>query len=216
MEPAAASPSWARRALRNGFALLLIALGAMWSIEALDTFVLDDRLQGNGIVPREREGVDGILWAPFLHSNFGHLSSNSVPLVVLGGLVAARGLRYWTVVTLVAIVLGGGLTWLLAGSGNHIGASGVVFAYFGAVLSAAWFERRPRALAAALLAIFLYSSFIAGLVPQERISWEGHLFGMIAGAVAAKVMAEPRRPRYVDDPAKVQPWEADEPWRTDT
>lgn len=202
--------------LRNGFALLLIALAVMWFIEALDTFVLDDRLQRNGILPRERDGIDGILWAPFLHVDFGHLSSNSVPLIVLGGLVAARGLRYWLIVTLVAICFGGGLTWLLAGSGNHIGASGVVFAYFGAVLSAAWFERRPRALAGALLAIFLYSSFIAGLVPQERISWEGHLFGMIVGAVAAKVMAEPRRPKYVDDPSKVQPWEADEPWRTDT
>lgn len=203
---------WWREALRHGFAIVLIAAVVIWAIEALDTVVLDDRLQGNGIRPRRGDGVDGILWSPFLHSNFGHVASNTLPLIVLGGLVAVRGFRYWAVVTAMAMFVGGGLTWLLAGSGNHIGASGVVFGYFGAVLGAAWFERRPRPLAAALLAIFLYSSFIAGLVPQEGISWEGHLFGLLAGVVAAKLLAEPQRRRDEDDPSKVQPWEADEPW----
>ncbi|MEM9714023.1 MAG: rhomboid family intramembrane serine protease [Actinomycetota bacterium] len=198
--------------LRHGFGLILVALAVIWVVEIVDTVVLDDRLQGNGIIPRRSEGLDGILWAPFLHSNFGHVWSNSIPLVVLGGLVSVRGFRYWAVVTAMAFFVGGGLTWALAGTGNHIGASGVVFGYFGAVLGAAWFERRPRPLAAALLAIFLYSGFVAGLVPQEGISWEGHLFGLLAGVVAAKLMAEPRRRRGEDDPSKVQPWEADEPW----
>ena len=204
--------TWWQRALRHGFGIVLVAVVAIWAIEAIDTVVLDDRLQRNGIQPRRVDGLDGVLWSPFLHSNFGHVSSNTIPLIVLGGLVSVRGFRYWAVVTAMAVFVGGGLTWAFAGFGNHIGASGVVFGYFGAVLGAAWFERRPRPLAAALLAIFLYSSFIAGLVPQEGISWEGHLFGLLAGVIAAKLMAEPRRERGVDDPSKVQPWEADEPW----
>jgi membrane associated rhomboid family serine protease len=86
-----------------------------------------------------------------------------------------------------------------------------VFAYFGAILGAAVFERRVRALAAALLALGFYSSLIAGLVPQDAISWEGHLFGLIAGAIAAKALAEPRvRPE--DRPDNPEPWEIDEPW----
>ena len=113
--------------------------------------------------------------------------------------------------TVTAIVVGGGLTWLLAAFGNHIGASGVVFGYFGAILGAAVFERRIRALGAALIALGFYSSLIAGLVPQEAISWEGHLFGMAAGVIASKALAEPRVAPE-ERPDNPEPWELDEPW----
>lgn len=202
---------WPSRVLSTPIGLLVVALATIWSIEALDTVVLDDWLQGNGIRPRRRDGLDGILWTPFLHSDFGHVASNSVPLLALGGLVATRGMRYWARTTLVIVVLGGALTWALAGNGNHIGASGVVFGYFGAILGAAVFERRPRALAAALLVLGFYSGMLVGLVPQDYISWEGHLFGMLAGIAASYGLAEPRRAPE-DRPDDVQPWELDEPW----
>ena len=196
----------------SGFGLTLMAIAAMWAIELVDSIFLDDWLQGGGIHPRRADGLDGILWAPLLHVDWGHVAGNSVPLAVMGGLVAARGFRYWWIMT-TTIVLGGGFfTWLLADGGNHVGASGIVFGYFGALLGAAWFERKPAALASALLAIFLYSSLVAGLIPQPRLSWEGHLFGMLAGIVSAKVLAEPREYRDPDDPGDVQPWELDEPW----
>jgi len=190
---------------------MVVALAAMWAIEIVDTVALDNELQGNGIQPRRRSGFDGILWTPFLHADYGHIASNSIPMLVLGGLVAARGMRYWAGVTLTAAAVGGALTWLLGGDGNHIGASGVVFGYFGAILGAAIFERRIRAFGAALIALGFYSSLIAGLVPQDFVSWEGHLFGMAAGVIAAKAMAEPRLTptEYPDDP---EPWELDEPW----
>ena len=199
------------RLLWTPIGLLVLALVVMWGIEIVDTLALDDRLQGNGILPRHRDGLDGIAWAPFLHSDFGHVASNSLPLVALGGLVAARGMRYWARVTVTVMVIGGALTWALAGFGNHIGASGVVFGYFGAILGAAVFERRPRALAAALLVIVFYGGMVAGIVPQQFISWEGHLFGMVAGVIAARAMAEPRRPQATK-PDKIEPWELDEPW----
>lgn len=203
---------WAS-ARRSGFGLTLIAIAAMWAIELVDSVVLDDWLQGGGIHPREADGLDGILWAPLLHVDWGHVAGNSVPLAVMGGLIAARGFRYWAIMTSSIVVGGGFFVWLLAETNtNHVGASGIVFGYFGALLSAAWFERKPASLAAALLAIFLYSSIVAGLIPQPNLSWEGHLFGMLAGIIAAKVMAEPREYRDPDDPGDVQPWEIDEPW----
>lgn len=191
--------------------LLVVALVAIWAVEIVDSVLLDDQLQRNGIGPREAAGLDGIVWTPFLHSDFGHVASNSVPLLALGGLVAVRGMRYWARVTLVVMAGGGALTWLLAGDGNHIGASGVVFGYLGAVLGAAVFERRPKTLAPAFLAIGFYSGLVAGLVPQDFISWEGHLFGMTAGIAASRWLAEPPQPR-VERPEDVQPWELDEPW----
>ncbi len=211
IEDDTAPQSWVERLLWTPVGLLVAALVAMWAVEIVDTVALDSRLQPNGIHPRRTDGIDGILWTPFLHSDFGHLASNSVPLLALGALVAIRGMRYWAMVSLAAVAIGGGLTWAMAGSGNHIGASGLVFGYLGAIFGAAVFERRPRALAPAFLAIGFYSGLLAGLVPQEFISWEGHLFGFIGGGAASKWMAEPRQPKrpHLD---VVQPWELDEPW----
>lgn len=182
------------------FALLVGALVLMWGVEIVDSVALGDRLQSGGIRPRRADGIDGIAFAPFLHSGWSHIASNSVPFLVLGGLVGIRGRRRLVTTTLIIAVIGGLLTWLFAGSGNHIGASGVVFGYFGALLGAALFERKLATLAAALVAILLYSSILVGVVPQEGISWEGHLFGVIAGIVAAKVLAEPVRRPWDDDP----------------
>lgn len=199
------------RMLWTPVGLLLVALVIMWVVEVVDTLALADRLQGNGILPRSRAGIDGIAWAPFLHSDFGHIASNSLPLLVLGGLVAVRGMRYWVLLTVAVLVVGGALTWALARSGNHIGASGIVFGYFGALLGAAFFERRPRALGAALLVVVFYGGMVSGIVPQDFVSWEGHLFGMATGVVVARVLAEPRKPQTTM-PDKPEPWELDEPW----
>jgi len=203
-----------RRLVWTPIGLLVIAVLAIWAVEILDTVALGDRLQRNGIRPRRRDGLDGIVWTPFLHSDYGHVASNSVPLLALGGLVAIRGMRYWALVSVTVIVVGGGLTWALAGEGNHIGASGVVFGYLGAILGAAFFERRVKALAPALLAVGFYSGLLAGLVPQDSISWEGHLFGLLAGIGASRWLAEPR-PVRSDRADEVQPWEVDEPWLDD-
>lgn len=205
------------RLLLSSFGVLLAIVVALWAIEVVDTVILDDRLQRNGIRPRATEGLDGILWAPLLHSDFGHVASNTVPFIVLGWLVALRGLRFWLVITAFSIVAGGGLVWLLAGGSNHIGASGLVFGYFGALMGAALRSRRPATLAPAMVAIFLYGTILVGIVPQDDISWEGHLFGLLAGLAASLVLVE-RRPRLAepdDERDKIMyPWEIDEPWRT--
>ena len=120
-------------------------------------------------------------------------------------------MRYWAWITAITIVIGGGATWLLGGSGLHVGASGIVFGYFGAILGAAVFERRVRTLGAALIALGFYSSLIAGVIPQPQISWEGHLFGLLAGVLASKWLAEPRVPKG-EEPYTPEPWELDEPW----
>lgn len=185
-----------RLAAGSAFVLIALYIVTIWVIEAVDTFVFGSALQRGGVHPRESDGIDGILWAPFLHSDWGHVFSNTAPLAVLGGLVAIRGRARWLTVTVAGALIGGGLTWLFGGAGNHIGASGIVFAYFGALLGAAWFERRPAAMAPALVAIMLYYGLIVGLVPQAGISWEGHLFGVIAGLAVAKLIAEVPERRY--------------------
>lgn len=207
------SPQPARWVDRVSTALvtLTVIVTAWWAIEIIDTYVLDDELQGNGILPRRQNGLDGIFWAPFLHSDFAHLISNTFPFLILSALIMVRGFRRWVLITLIGMLGGGLLTWIFAGSGNHIGASGVIFAYFGALIGAVFFERRPAAIAPALVALMLYATILVGLVPQERISWEGHLAGFVCGIAASKALAQP--PRRRDPDADVdeifggrQPW----------
>ncbi len=192
--------------------LLVGVLAVMWAIEIIDTVALGDRLQANGIGPRRIGGLDGIFWTPWLHSTWGHILSNSVPFVALGWLVSLRGRTYWLAVSIGSALLGGAATWLFAGGVNHIGASGVVFGYLGALLGGAYFERRPAVLAPALVALLMYSTMLVGIVPQDDISWEGHLFGLLSGIIVSKVLAGERVERPRDDDSPRYPWELDEPW----
>lgn len=192
-----------------------VIVATWWVVEIVDVYAFDDNLQTNGIRPRQLDGLDGILWAPFLHSDFGHLISNTFPFVLLSALVLIGGLRHWLTITALGLFLGGLATWLFASDGNHIGASGVVFTYFGALLAAAAFERRPAAMAPALVTILLYATMLAGLVPQDRISWEGHLSGFSVGILAAGVDAwfRPRPQRKVRAAPEVSAvFGGEEPW----
>ncbi len=188
-----------RTALIRQIGLVVGIVAVMWAVEFVDTFALGERLQRNGIVPRSTSGLDGVLWAPFLHSDWRHIFSNSAPFLFLSALVAIRGFGYWLRVTIAAYLLGGALTWAFAGAGNHIGASGVVFGYLGALLGAALFERSVRAAAPAAVALFLYYAMLVGLVPQQGISWEGHLAGFLSGMIIARSLAEPRAKRELED-----------------
>ena len=157
----------------------------MWVVELVDATLLSDRLEMQGIQPRTLSGLDGILWAPFIHGSIGHLAANSVPFAVLGGLVAIRGRRRWFDVSLTILVVSGLGIWVLARSGNHIGASAIVFGYFGYLVASAVYERRAGTIAAAAIAIVLYGGLLLGLLPRSTVSWEGHLLGLLAGWATA-------------------------------
>jgi len=170
-------------------------LGLMWLIEILDTYALDDGLQGHGIEPRQLDGLEGVLFAPVLHGGWTHLISNSVPFLVLGALVMTYGLRRWIAATAFITVAAGLATWLLARSGNHIGASILVFGYFGFLLGMAWFERSVKSIGIAVLVAVIYGGLIWGVIPTDSgVSWEGHLFGTIAGIGSAGLLGGRSRP----------------------
>ncbi|MEM7179754.1 MAG: rhomboid family intramembrane serine protease, partial [Spirochaetota bacterium] len=85
-------------------------------------------LKNFGIEPRTFFGLFGIFFAPFLHGSFGHIASNTVPLLILLSLVVLNYSKEIVTQAIVCImVLGGGLVWLFARSSNHIGASGVIY-----------------------------------------------------------------------------------------
>jgi len=162
----------------------------MWLVEALDTFAFDDGLQAHGIEPRQIEGLEGVVFAPLLHDGWAHIISNSVPFLVLGALVMTYGLRRWITATAFITIGAGVATWLMARSGNHIGASILVFGYFGFLLGMAWFERSLKSIGIAVVVAVIYGGLIWGVLPSDTgVSWEGHLFGAIAGVAASWLVA---------------------------
>lgn len=184
------------RDLRRAFFILAGALLVLWLILLCNAAFFGGHLLRFGILPRSLTGLRGIAFAPFLHAGIGHLSANSIGLVLLGGLVLLRNEADFWIVTLVGIVIGGIGTWLFARPEIHVGASGVIFAYFGYLVSTGFFERRLGAIAISLLAVFTWGSLIFGVLPgQPGISWESHLFGLAAGSSAAWLIALRRRRR---------------------
>jgi membrane associated rhomboid family serine protease len=173
--------------------LLLAMVVLMWGLEILDT-ALDHRLDGGGIIPRETEGLDGVIAAPFLHVGFGHLLANTLPFVAMGLVIGLEGpLRLLGVTAIVAVISGLG-TWLIAPADTiHLGASGVVFGYATYLVARGLFNRRPVELAiGAVVALLWGGALLAGLEPRQGISWQGHLFGAIGGVVAARALSERR------------------------
>lgn len=167
--------------------IVLIILAIMWGLEIFD-WITNGFLDSYGIRPRTSVGLRGVLFAPFLHFGFGHLIANSVPFLVLGFFVMLRGTRNFAIVTLTTVIIGGLGTWLIGNPGNHLGASILIFGYFGYLLFSGLFERSPQALGLMLVVILLYGSLIWGVFPiwARGISWEGHLSGFIAGGLAAR------------------------------
>jgi membrane associated rhomboid family serine protease len=167
----------------------LVAL--MWAIELVDTLLLGGMLDHWGIQPRTISGLPGILFAPLLHGGLPHLISNTVPFAVLGWLVLAEDFDEWLVVSIVAGLVSGLGTWVFGAANSvHIGASGIVFGYFGFLASRAWFERNFKSIVIAGMTISLFGGIIWGVLPGKvGISWEGHLFGLIGGILAAKGIA---------------------------
>lgn len=173
-------------------------LVAMWAVELVDwlgsRWLEPDRL---GIRPRQASGLPGIVLAPFLHAGWAHLAANSLPFLILGLLVMGRGEGTFWGVTAGIVAFGGLGVWLIGSSGTvHVGASGLIFGYFGYLLAVAWVERSVVAIIRAVAVVALYGSILWGVLPTRAgISWDGHLCGLLAGIAIAFLSAPPRKNR---------------------
>lgn len=142
-----------------------------------------------GILPLKAEGLPGIIFSPLIHGSLDHLTSNSVPILVLGWAL----FYYYYPVSLKVFFLSwfvsGIWVWVFARESYHIGASTIVYALAAFHIISALIRREKRLLAFMLIVFFQYGSMIWGLFPDffpnKNISWEGHLMGTIAGIILA-------------------------------
>ena len=174
-----------QRVSRPGCGLVLGLVAMAWVIEIADRvfgfFGLP--LDALGIHPRQLIGLVGVFLSPWLHGDWMHLLNNSIAFLGLGFLmVVAEGKRFLRT-TLLLVVLSGLGTWLIGRGGSiHIGASGLIYGYFGYLLLRAWTERRPLWIAVGIGVAIFYGGMLWGVLPtREGISWEAHLCGFLGG-----------------------------------
>jgi membrane associated rhomboid family serine protease len=166
-------------------ALILIAVFAavIWAIQIANAHH-DYDYNRFGLKPRELDGLWGVVTQPFLHESYGHLLSNTVPLLGIGWVLMLSGLRVWLFVTATVIVLGGFATWLVAPSNTTIvGASGLVFGWLGYLLARAYFTRRLKWIFTAVALLLFFGTLLGSLLPtvNARVSWQSHICGFLAG-----------------------------------
>jgi membrane associated rhomboid family serine protease len=173
----------------------------MWAVKLVET-------TGNydfaflGIYPLKWQGLIGIITAPFIHGGYSHLLANTVPMLVLG---SALFYFYRDIAPRILILIWlftGFWVWVGARESYHIGASGVVYGLAAFILVSGILRRHTGLMAMALVVVFLYGSLIWGIFPEffpnENISWESHLFGLIAGISLAFYYRKegPQRKKY--------------------
>ncbi|SFE75187.1 Membrane associated serine protease, rhomboid family [Actinacidiphila alni] len=171
--------------------LMLSWVALLWVLEAVDV-IAGHRLDTLGIVPRKPGELVDIVPSAFTHFGFEHVASNSLPLLVLGFIAALRGIGRFLAVAFTIIVIGGLGVWLVAPAHtNTAGASGLIFGLFGYLLVRGFVDRRPLDIVVGVIVGALYGSILWGVLPTATgVSWQGHLFGLIGGVVAAFVFRE--------------------------
>ncbi|PZS17506.1 MAG: rhomboid family intramembrane serine protease [Pseudonocardiales bacterium] len=172
---------------------MLSVAAVLWAIQIVNA-ANDYSLDRFGLRPRRIDGLWGIGTEPFLHASYGHLLSNTAPLVAVGWVLMLSGVRTWLTVTALVVVLGGLATWLVAPAGVIVGASGLVFGWLGYLIARAYFSRKLRWIVVAALVLFFFGTLLNGLLPSfhSHVSWQAHVCGFAAGILAGAAL-HPRR-----------------------
>ena len=177
------------------FKILLTVIGVFWVIEIVDFLIFDGQLDRFGIQPHSISGLRGLVFAPFLHGGFPHLIANTIPFITLGWLTMIQETSDFYIVSIISAIVGGAGVWLL-GSPNsiHIGASILIYGYLGFLLLRGYFQKNLPSIILSIVVFFLYGSLIFGIFPSSiGVSWEGHLFGFVGGAIAAWAISREKK-----------------------
>lgn len=161
----------------------------MWLLFTIEfTFGLD--LGFLGILPRTASGLIGILTAPLVHGDINHLTSNSIPLLALGGTLFFFYPKIATRVFIYAYFFTNSLVWVFGRPFYHIGASGVVYALASFLIFYGIFNRNFKTVVISLIIAVIYGGLAFGILPfNNGISWESHLLGAVVGVANAFILS---------------------------
>jgi len=185
-----------KRDARRSLGVVAGIVASFWLVAIVNVAFFSGSLLRFGVRPRTLSGLIGIPVHPFLHLGLTHLLLNSLGFLMLGGLVILREERDFWIATVLGTFVGGLGVWLMGRNMIHVGASGIIFSYFGYLLATGWYDRRFGAIFLSVVVFLAWGTALIGLLPtQSGISWETHLFGFIAGIMTAWLRAHRRKGR---------------------
>jgi membrane associated rhomboid family serine protease len=171
--------------VKNNAVDVLQVIGVLWIIQVAN-FILGNKLCILGVVPRKIYGLLGIICSPFIHYGFNHVFFNSIPLFVLLSSILAFGIPAAICTTVMIIAISGLGVWLFGRSAIHVGASGLIMGYMGYILYSAYYTNSVSSIVVGVLCFYYLGSILFSVIPtDETSSWEGHLFGLLAGVFTA-------------------------------
>lgn len=195
---------------------VLLFLFVLWIVKVIElSFNLD--FSDAGIYPLKPYGLTGIITHPFIHSDVLHLLSNTLPLFILGWTLFYFYADIAPVAFLIIFLLSGFCTWLIGGSGCHIGASGLIYGLSFFLFFSGIMRKNKKLLAISLFVAFLYGSTVWSMTPiahfyKTNISWQGHLSGAISGLFTSVMLRKkgPENENTYDDEESDNPGQDDE------
>ncbi|MGY4921035.1 rhomboid family intramembrane serine protease [Streptomyces sp. 900105755] len=195
--PVPMSPEQMIAEARKAFFVMFGLLAVVWLVQLAnysDHYALS---RDYAVVSGDVGTLPDILVAPLLHWSWAHIESNSGPLFVFGFLAAYRGVARFLGLTLLIALSSGLVVWFFEhGDVATVGASGLIFGYFGYVVVRGLFDRH---LIDTLIGIVMGASFaylLTVAVPgTPGVSWLGHLGGLLGGLVGAWLFRDRRAPR---------------------
>ena len=171
--------------LRRSIVVSVSFVTLLWCIKLIE-LLTGWPLVTLGIYPLSLPGLQGIVLAPLVHGSLAHIAANTFGLLVLGtALLYGYPKSRWAVLATIWLLSGAGV-WLFARPSFHIGASGLSHGLFFFLLVVSVLRRDRRSIALMMLASLLFGGMFWGILPgEERVSFEYHLFGGVAGVLAA-------------------------------
>ena len=170
----------------------------IWLVKIIETFYQTSFYQF-GIEPKSVRGLQGIFFSPFIHGDFNHLISNTLPLLALGVALFYFYRSIAVKVFFFSWLVTGFWVWVMARPSFHIGASGLIYSLAGFLFASGVVRKHPRLMAISLLVVFIYGGMVWGIFPfKERVSWESHLMGLLCGLLLAYFFRQhgPQRAKY--------------------
>ncbi|RPG53958.1 MAG: rhomboid family intramembrane serine protease [Flavobacteriales bacterium TMED84] len=175
-----------------------IILIIIWSVKIFE-IIFDYDFTEYGVLPRNFNGLIGILFSPLIHSDVNHLLSNSLPVIILCLLIFNFYSQIAKKIFIYLYFISGLWLWCFGRESFHIGASGLIYAMASFLFFSGILRKNSQLSAVALLVIFIYGGLFWGLFPiHKNVSWEGHLTGFIAGILVSFICRKdgPKRKKY--------------------
>ena len=195
-ELGAGDPATVLAGARRALFVMVGVLAVLWVIQIAnwaDHYALTLQY---GIRGRDVGSLPHIITAPFLHVSWAHIEGNSGPLLIFGFLAAYRGIAKFAALTALVVVTSGLAAWFTESPQTvGVGASGVVFGYFGYIMVRGFFDRHAIDLLIGAVMALCFAYQFTVLLPHAGIGWQAHIGGLAGGVLGGWLLRDRRAPR---------------------